>query len=227
MKKIAVLIDCDNMSINTIHLCLEKVKQYGQIIIKRIYCDFSSAKFNNSDFKSKVENLGLQTIQAFSYVNKKNTSDLYLIIDAMDLLTTNPSVDRFCIISSDSDFIPLVQKIKEKGKTTIGIGRNKSVSKAVENVYDEFIDISSIENEYRINQRLLQRIDIAYELTKMKSKSNNLSIFYENLKLICPEFDLKEYNCKNISTFFKKFLSNYYELKFLSDTLVGVYKLEK
>lgn len=144
MKKLAVLIDADNTSHQTIGLVLSEIAKYGMPIVKRAYGDWGG----NIDKNGKPANRlhawrdvsllhAITPIQQFSYTKGKDVTDMMLIIDAMDLLYGN-QLDGFCIISSDSDFTPLASRIRESGLMVYGFGETQTPSAFV-NACDKFI----------------------------------------------------------------------------------------
>ena len=120
-NKIAVLVDSDNVSYKHIKEILDEVEKYGRICMKRVYGDFS--KPAALAWKSEVLKNGFKTIHQFSYTDGKNATDIALVIEAIDILHDN-EVDIFCIVSSDSDFTPLAQRLRESGKYVIGVGKH-------------------------------------------------------------------------------------------------------
>jgi hypothetical protein len=85
-KKIAVLIDSENTQHSKLHLIIEELSSFGQIIIKRAYGDFSTDQLKN--WKKPLNELAIQAKQQFAYTSGKNSTDSLMIIDAMDLLYT-------------------------------------------------------------------------------------------------------------------------------------------
>lgn len=120
-NKIAVLVDSENVSYKHIKEILDEVEKFGHICMKRVYGDFS--KPVALAWKSEVLKNGFKTIHQFSYTDGKNATDIALVIDAIDILHNN-EVDIFCIVSSDSDFTPLTQRLRESGKYVIGVGKH-------------------------------------------------------------------------------------------------------
>jgi uncharacterized protein (TIGR00288 family) len=120
-NKIAVLVDSDNVSYKHMKEILDEVEKFGRICMKRVYGDFS--KPAALVWKSEVLKNGFKTIHQFSYTDGKNATDIALVIDAIDILHNN-EVDIFCIVSSDSDFTPLTQRLRESGKYVIGVGKH-------------------------------------------------------------------------------------------------------
>ena len=134
-KNIAVLIDPENISHRYLQKIFENIAAYGQISVRRIYSDWTDPI--RDAWKPLIHQFSLVTIQQFSNREDKNVSDFALVIDAMDLLHEN-IFDCFCIVSSDSDFTKLAQRIRERGKTVIGFGEKKAI-KAFVNACNEFI----------------------------------------------------------------------------------------
>ena len=122
-KKIALLIDAENVSPKYIKIIFDEMSKYGVVTIKRIYGDWTNN--SNASWKAQIAENALVTIQQFQNTNNKNSSDSALIIDAMDILYSK-DVDCFCIVSSDSDFTRLITRLREDGKTVYGMGEKKS-----------------------------------------------------------------------------------------------------
>ncbi len=122
-KKIALLIDAENVSEKYIKYILDEVSNYGIPTYKRIYGDWSSDM--NKRWRSSLLTYAITPVQQYSYTSGKNSSDSALIIDAMDVLYTG-NVQGFCIVSSDSDFTRLATRLREAGMTVIGMGEKKT-----------------------------------------------------------------------------------------------------
>jgi hypothetical protein len=133
-QRVAVLIDCDNISHQLCGAIFEETSQHGTLGIKRGYGDWTSPHL--SGCKAELPGHALQPIQQFAYVVGKNATDSALIIDAMDLLYSD-NVDVFCLVSSDSDFTRLAMRLRESGKTVYGIGARKTPI-AFQNACDRF-----------------------------------------------------------------------------------------
>jgi uncharacterized protein (TIGR00288 family) len=117
-RQIAVLIDFENVGLNSIQWLFDQLSDVGRVIIKRAYADWSAA----GNKRDQLLELGIEAIQLFrSSSGGKNSSDIRLAIDAIDLLHTSP-VDTFVIVSSDSDFVSLVNKLRAGGKIVLGAG---------------------------------------------------------------------------------------------------------
>lgn len=122
-KKIAVLIDADNVSDKYIKYIFDEIANHGTPTYKRIYGDWT--KPHLASWKTVLLNYSITPIQQYSYTTGKNATDAALIIDAMDILYSK-SVDGFCIVSSDSDFTKLAARLREAGMYVIGMGEKKT-----------------------------------------------------------------------------------------------------
>ena len=138
--KLAILIDADNVPYSSIKGMLEEIAKFGIPTIKRIYGDWT--KPTVSGWKPALLEHAITPIQQYSYTSGKNSSDSALIIDAMDILH-NQKVDGFCLVSSDSDFTRLATRLRESGKTVIGIGEKKTPNPFIV-ACDKFIYIEII-----------------------------------------------------------------------------------
>jgi len=122
-KKIAVLIDADNVSDKYIKYILDEISNHGIPTYKRIYGDWTKPQL--ASWKTVLLNYSITPIQQFGYTTGKNSTDAALIIDAMDILYSN-NVNGFCIVSSDSDFTKLAARLREAGMYVIGMGEKKT-----------------------------------------------------------------------------------------------------
>ena len=141
----AVFLDLENIALGArdanypsfdIQKVLERLLLKGHIVVKKAYCDFDRYK----DFKRGLHEAAFELIE-IPHVRQsgKNSADIRMVVDALDLCYTKGHVDTFVIISGDSDFSPLVSKLCENAKTVIGMGVKNSTSDLFINNCDEFI----------------------------------------------------------------------------------------
>jgi len=140
-RRIALLIDADNVSHTKIALMLAELSKYGTANIRRAYGDWGSASLKG--WKDKLHDFAIRPIQQFSYSAGKNATDIALVIDAMELLYTQ-ELDAFCIASSDADFTPLIMQLKANGHDVYGFGARKTPSPFV-NACTTFLYLESLE----------------------------------------------------------------------------------
>ena len=119
-----------------IKLVLERLLLKGSIVVKKAYCDWDRYK----DHKTQMHAAAFELIE-IPHIRQsgKNSADIRMVVDALDLCYTKGHVDTFVIISGDSDFSPLVSKLRENAKTVIGVGVKKSSSDLFINNCDQFI----------------------------------------------------------------------------------------
>jgi uncharacterized LabA/DUF88 family protein len=121
--RLAVLIDADNAQPSVIDALLAEIARFGVASVKRIYGDWTST--SHQQWKKSLLKHSIQPVQQFAYTSGKNATDSALIIDAMDLLYTR-RFDGFCLVSSDSDFTRLAQRLREEGLLVLGFGEKKT-----------------------------------------------------------------------------------------------------
>ena len=121
--RIALLIDADNSPADMIDEVLDELAKEGVINIRRAYGNWKSPHLNA--WAALLHDFAIQPIQQFDYTKGKNATDAAMIIDAMDLLYTK-QLDGFGIVSSDSDFTPLVMRLRANGLKVYGFGEQKT-----------------------------------------------------------------------------------------------------
>ena len=115
---------------------LERLLVKGNIVVKKAYCDWERYK----EFKGNMHEAAFELIEIpHVRMSGKNSADIRMVVDALDLCYTKSHVDTFVIISGDSDFSPLVSKLRENNKTVIGVGVKQSTSDLLISNCDEFI----------------------------------------------------------------------------------------
>ena len=123
--RIALLIDCDNVSASSIERVLEELAKYGTVNVRHAHGNWKSTRL--AGWVDKLHPHAIRPLQQFAYTTGKNATDSAMIIDAMDLLYSN-TVDAFALVTSDCDFTPLVMRILETGTPVYGFGEKKTPS---------------------------------------------------------------------------------------------------
>src|SRR5678815_291101 len=145
VSTMAVFLDLENIAIGAVEAqfpafevrkVIERLLLKGHIVVKKAYCDFDRYK----TFKRGLHEAAFELIE-IPHVRQsgKNSADIRMVVDALDLCYTKSHVDSFVIISGDSDFSPLVSKLRENDKTVIGVGVKNSTSDLLIGCCDEFI----------------------------------------------------------------------------------------
>jgi len=144
-RSLAVFCDFENIALGVrearysqfdMEKVLERLLAKGSIVVKKAYCDWERYK----EFKATMHAASFELIE-IPHVRQsgKNSADIRMVVDALDLCYTKSHVDTFVIVSGDSDFSPLVSKLRENAKTVIGVGVKNSSSDLLINNCDEFI----------------------------------------------------------------------------------------
>jgi uncharacterized protein (TIGR00288 family) len=160
----AVFVDFENLALGVeqdkkgrfeIELVLKRLLERGRIVFKRAYCDWPRFK----DFMQEFHRYGFEMIDIpSSRVSGKNSADIRMVVDAIDLSYSKSHIDTFVLVTGDSDFSPLVSKLKENDKRVIGCGVRSSTSDLLANNCDEFIFYDDlIRVQKRTQQRTQQR----------------------------------------------------------------------
>jgi len=176
-KSMAVFCDFENIALGVreakyaqfdIGKVLERLLLKGSIVVKKAYCDWDRYK----EFKAPMHGASFELIE-IPHVRQsgKNSADIRMVVDALDLCYTKAHVDTFVIVSGDSDFSPLVSKLRENDKTVIGIGVKKSTSDLLVSACDEFIYYDDLVREQKPRRRKTQATPAPATTTSPKRKS--------------------------------------------------------
>ena len=208
----ALLIDADNVSAKYIKPILTELSKYGNITYKRIYGDWTNTQ--HSSWKDELLKNSITPIQQFSYTYGKNATDSAMIIDAMDILYAK-DVDGFCIVSSDSDFTRLVSRLRESGKTVIGMGENKT-PEPFRKACDKFTILENLLEEQapgraEESRNGISREKIEDEVVQMiqenqdDNRQTGLGEVGSRLVSLHPDFDVRSYGYNMLSKFLEEF----------------------
>ena len=142
---IAVFVDFENLAIGVrdmkwgdfqVELVIKRLLEKGRIVFKRSYCDWSNYRGTVREFhRHGIEMIDIPQTRA----SGKNSADIHMVVDALDLCYSKDHIDTFALLSGDSDFSPLVSKLKENDKRVIGCGVKSSTSELLIGNCDEFI----------------------------------------------------------------------------------------
>ena len=205
--KIAVLIDADNVSPRYIKYILDEISDYGVASYKRIYGDWTDN--TKRLWKEVLLEWSINPVQQYSYTTGKNSTDSALIIDAMDILYSG-NVEGFCIVSSDSDFTRLAQRLREAGMFVMGIGEKKTPRAFMVacDVFKILEVISQEDDDNNIEGKSITSLqDIKQTISKVLMENNNqgrqtnLGEIGSILSKKYSEFDVRNYGFAKLSTF--------------------------
>lgn len=146
--QLAVLIDADNISAGYAAAIFNELDQYGYATCRRIYGNWSK---NNSWKRDILLEYSIMPVQQFDYTTGKNSTDMAMVIDAMDLLYKD-AVDGFCLVTSDCDFTRLAMRLREERKYVLGMGESKA-PKALTRSCNKFIHLDLIRDHDKEEQK--------------------------------------------------------------------------
>ena len=192
---IAILIDHENVGLDSIQDLLDQISDVGRVIIKRAYADWSVHRGK----RDQLLELGIEAKHLFhSTRSGKNSSDISLVIDAVDLLYGAP-VNTFVIVSSDSDFVPLVSKLRAAGKSVIGAGRRDVTSPTLVKSCDRYIyfDEASANNKITGQPSTSQVKPLSLLVRAVEASTDNHghvlgSKLHQSMQRIDPSFNFKD-----------------------------------
>ncbi len=186
---IAVFIDFENLAIGVrqmragqfkIQLILKRLLEKGRIVFKRAYCDWSNYRDAMQEFHAQgVEMIDIPQTK----VSGKNSADIRMVVDALDLCYSKDHIDMFALISGDSDFSPLVSKLKENNKRVIGCGAKASTSDLLIGNCDEFIyydDLIRTAKKTKVTKKKSDQVD---------KKQEGIDRFLEVLQSVEQDYD--------------------------------------
>ena len=222
-RKISILIDGDNAQASLLPQMLAETSKYGQVTIRRIYGDWTTASMNS--WKKVLNNHAVQPVQQFRYTVGKNATDSAMIIDAMDILHSS-DVDGFCLVSSDSDYTRLATRIREAGIFVMGIGEKKTPKPFV-NACDLFVFTENLAPKKKpprsraakakatprtADPEPIPLLKKAFEIAVREDGWASMAMLGNALYQIDPSFDPRSYGHGQLSRLIGKY-KQYFELR--------------
>jgi uncharacterized protein (TIGR00288 family) len=193
---IALFFDFENIALGVrtspyqdinIKLILDKLLLKGSIVVKKAYCDWERYK----DYKKIMHEFAFELIEIpHTRQSGKNSADIRMVVDALDLCYTKNHINTFVIISGDSDFSPLVSKLKENDKHVIGIGIKDGTSSLLSGNCDEFIFYEDIARAAMPAKKIT---DKKAEDKIVSKKQDALNFIVETIKALSEERDEDEF----------------------------------
>jgi uncharacterized protein (TIGR00288 family) len=216
----AVFVDFENLALGVeqdkkgrfeIELVLKRLLERGRIVFKRAYCDWT--RFQN--FMREFHLQGFEMIDIpRSNVSGKNSADIRMVVDAVDLCYSKSHIDTFALLTGDSDFSPLVSKLKENNKRVVGCGVRSSTSDLLANNCDEFIfydDLIRVKKQAQTRQKqpkkeLDKKQQEAFErivatVASLEGDYQTIwgSLVKQTVKRVYPGFNENYYGYRNFS----------------------------
>ena len=199
--QVGVLIDFENVGSANLHSLFDQLSEVGRIIVKRAYADWTKIARKGEEMMQ----LGVEARHYFRMSGSgKNASDICLAIDAIDLLHRTP-IDTFVIVSSDTDFVPLVSTLRGSGKTVIGAGHRGVVSSALVHSCDRYIYLDDGKSEARDTSALSQQADQLLRRAMDTSVDEQGLVvaakLHNTMKRMDPSFDYRTLGHKTFSQY--------------------------
>ena len=203
----AVLIDAENISARYAQMIFDELEKYGFASCRRIYGNWSK---ENGWKENILLEYSVTPIQQFSYTTGKNSTDMAMVIDAMDLLYQN-KVDGFCLVTSDSDFTRLAMRLREEKKFVLGMGESKTPL-ALTRACNKFVHLDLIGeargagmSEDSAENSVTSIETVVNAITGMLNEGGGeeleLSLVGQRLSDKFPDFDVRNYGYSKLSVF--------------------------
>ena len=230
LSKFAVFVDLENCGakVATLKSILEKVKIRGDILLGKVYG--YTDKFG--DLKEVLLSNTFTVVPSLRYgISQKNNADIQLVIDALEVAYKNDLIDSFCIVSGDSDYTPLVGRLKSMGKFVLGISRSEAASNIFINACNEFQFLESV-GKRNVEKPKKQRVSLNNEEAADESELNKLlttvleeqdqdEIYASELKgtllRLRPDFNEKAYGCPTFYKLLLKLANRFGDLRVHND----------
>ena len=232
MSKFAVFVDLENCGakVATLKSILEKVKIRGDILLGKVYG--YTDKFD--DLKEVLLSNTFTVVPSLRYgISQKNNADIQLVIDALEVAYKNELIDSFCIVSGDSDYVPLVGRLKSMGKFVLGISRSEAASTIFINACNEFQFLETVNKRNVVDKPRKQKIVSGSEELADESELNKLlttvleertdrgEMYASELKgtllRLRPDFNEKAYGCATFYKLLTKLANRFGDLKVQND----------
>ena len=199
--------DSDNRKFFSASALLSYIeKNYGKVIYRKAFADWSSPKFRK--YTSDLTRCGveMQHIVRNGHTSK-NYAETHMVIQAMDCINKNPSIDTFVLVTGDADFLPLISYLKSTGRTVIGIGTEGTVSGTLLSNCDDFI----LYTNEGLKKNTKQFIDKGQVIRALKTIIGNNGIYVSDLENELmndmPDFTPQDFDCDDFTAFLELFPS--------------------
>ena len=230
MAKFALFVDLENCGakVETLLSVLEKVKIRGDILLGKVY----GYTDKYSDLKEVLLSNTFTVVPSLRYgISQKNNADILLVIDALEVAYTNPLIDSFCIVSGDSDYTPLVGRLKSMGKFVLGISRSEAASNIFINACNEFQFLENVGARTRkpaekkkaaaekepLDEQELNKILVGI----LEEQNERDELYASELKGILlrlrPDFNEKAFGCASFGKLLNKLAAKFGSIRVKND----------
>lgn len=231
MSKYAIFVDLENCGakVATLNSILEKVKIRGDILLGKVYG--YTDRF--SDLKEVLLSNTFTVVPSIRYgIAQKNNADIQLVVDALEVAYKNELIDSFCIVSGDSDYTPLVGRLKSMGKFVLGISRSEAASTIFINACNEFQFLESMggrtvstapkKHKGGASEEMMDEAELNKLLCSVFEESSDTDEMYASelkgvLLRLRPDFNEKAYGCATFYKLLTKLASKFGDLHVKND----------
>ena len=233
MAKFAVFIDLENCGakVSTLDSVLEKVKIRGDILLGKVYG--YTDRF--SELKEVLLSNTFTVVPSLRYgIAQKNNADIQLVIDALEVAYTNELIDSFCIVSGDSDYVPLVGKLKSMGKFVLGISRSAATSNIFLNACNEFQFLEGVSRKATaparakkqkgaaVTEEMADEAELNKLIVSIIDEATGMDEMYASelkgvLTRLRPDFNEKAYGCASFYKLLAKLSAKYGDIYVKND----------
>lgn len=202
-RTFAVLVDGENVSPKDFNGVIQEVEKNGDIALQRVYADWTHPP--RSGWKEVLHETGARPVHQFNY--GKDAADHALIMDAIELTSSNLRLDAFCIVSSDGGYHTLAQRIREKGLYVMGIGK-RNTPQRLRHACHHFVYMDLLEKETpkpsrQYEESLEDLLVRAYRSAEIHGESVYLGQLGSHLKKLDPAFDPRSYSFSTLKALVK------------------------
>jgi hypothetical protein len=207
--KVAIFLDVENLSswlkTGGGETLLERAGELGQVVVRRAYGDFSLQSVNAR--QTELNFLGFEFVHVYHPVRGKNSADIQVVVDAMEYLARVPDLNWFILATGDSDFSPLFRRLRELGKSVVGVGPRSALSEAVKTSCNRFIYIdergksSGSTTTTTSNQLREDALDLLERVLEKSSEPVGLSALKLEMLELDPSFDERTLGYKKFLLF--------------------------
>lgn len=194
--RVAALIDVENVGLEPLQWLFDEIATLGRVTVRRAYADWSSI----GNQRDRVLGLGLEPVQQFHAARGKNSADLRLAIDAVDLLYS-ANIDIFVIVSADSDFLPLISRLRTAGKSVIAAGRRSAMSQSVVSSVDRFYDLDRVGDDAVRDDTVTDLVRRAIQSSMDDQGKVGGSKLHGTIQRLDPSFDYRSLGFANFTAF--------------------------
>ncbi|MGK7946852.1 MAG: NYN domain-containing protein, partial [Microcystaceae cyanobacterium] len=195
LEKVAIFLDVENLAhwlkLDGGETLLERSSELGRVVVRRAYGDFSLPSVSKR--QSELNLLGFEFVHVYHPVKGKNSADIQIVVDVMEYLSRVPDLQWFVLATGDADFSPLFRRLRELGKSVVGIGPTSKLSEVVKKSCNRFI-YTDINTNYSKSNKEKKEIRESYlelieKILNRTPEEITLSMLKTSILEIDPSFD--------------------------------------